>query len=120
MGLDSYVWAVDPKNALVVEDTELKLKEGNKPEELFYWRKHHDLHNWMENLYRIKGGQNEFNCEKVRILKEDLDNLEQAVIANNLSDEPLNEDYISNDMFFIAKAREAIDDGKAIYYDSWW
>lgn len=117
MGLDSYVWSVDPKKAKVLRDTELTLKEKYKPEELFYWRKHHNLHNWMENLYRSKGGNETFNCERVRLDKEDLDELEQAVITNQLSEE---KEDVDNDMLFIAKAREAIDNGKAVYYDSWW
>ena len=77
MGLDMYAWRV--KAADVVSDFEVA-KDNNdfsKLEEIFYWRKHHDLHGWMENLYREKGGTEEsFNCVKVRLTKEDLERLE--------------------------------------------
>ena len=34
--------------------------------EIAYWRKHPDLHGWMENLYREKGGREKsFNGDLV-------------------------------------------------------
>lgn len=42
--------------------------------ELHYWRKHPDLHGWMEELYRAKGGEQEcFNCATVVLTSTDLD-----------------------------------------------
>lgn len=128
MGLDMYAWAVEPKSCKVVEDLLCEYEEEYKPEELHYWRKHHDLHGWMENLYRDKGGIEEFNCKKVLLTKEDLDSLEQDVIAYKLpnttgfffGDNPPDEETLNDDLLFIAKARKAIDEGKVVYYDSWW
>ena len=59
---------------------------------------------------------------------EDLDKLEKAVTRNTLpsttgfffGNNPPNEESISYDMEFINKAREAINEGYAVYYDSWW
>lgn len=128
MGLDMYSYAIDPSKANILEDCRVELKDDSGKEEIFYWRKHHDLHGWMENLYISKGGQEEFNCQPVRLTPEDLDNLEQDIITYKLprtqgfffGDNPPDEESVSNDLLFIAKAREALNEGKVVYYDSWW
>ena len=129
MGLDMYAVSVRPSQLEEVLDTDAKLLENEKSEEVFYWRKHHDLHGWMEGLYREKGGQEEcFNCCKVLLTKEDLDNLEKDIIAKKLPQtngfffgtNPPDDESVENDMLFIAKAREAIDNGLLVFYDSWW
>ena len=131
MGLDMYAWRVKAEDA--VGDFEVARTEDgdgdSKVEELFYWRKHHDLHGWMENLYREKGGTKEsFNCVKVRLTKEDLERLASDVVANRLpqttgfffGDNPPDAESIEHDMEFIGKALAAILQGDAVYYDSWW
>jgi hypothetical protein len=128
MGLDMYVWSVDAKKVRILEDIDAEFVEDAKPEELFYWRKHHDLHGWMENLYRERGGEQSFNCVKIRLYLEDLDQLEIDLISNKLpqtsgfffGNNPPDEGTLENDMNFILKAREAIRDGKLVFYDSWW
>lgn len=130
MGLDMFAWAIDPEKCKTATDIlcEYKDEEEYRPEELHYWRKHHDLHGWMENLYVEKGGTEEFNCQRVRLVEEDLDALEQDLIANKLphttgfffGDNPPDEETLNDDLLFIAKAREAIKEGKLVYYDSWW
>lgn len=98
-------------------------------EELAYWRKHHDLHGWMERLYRAKGGTKEsFNCVPVRLSMEDLNLLESDVLNNRLPEtqgfffgtNPPDEYSREQDMAFIMKAKIAITNGAAVYYDSWW
>ena len=57
MGLDMFVWRVAANDA--IDDLTIRSEEDGRErelEELFYWRKHHDLHGWMEKLYRNKGG----------------------------------------------------------------
>lgn len=123
-----YVWAIEPKKVKILEDINAEFKKDQKPEELFYFRKHHDLHGWMENLYRERGGEDEFNCVKIRLHEQDLDNLEQDVINKNLphttgfffGDQPVTDEDVENDLLFIAKARQAIKQGKVVFYDSWW
>jgi hypothetical protein len=129
MGLDMYAWRVKAEDA--IGDFEIARNEGEdaKVEEMFYWRKHHDLHGWMERLYRAKGGTKEsFNCVSVRLTMEDLQQLESDVLANKL---PVTEGFffgtnppdawsMSQDMEFISKAKVAIAAGDAVYYDSWW
>jgi hypothetical protein len=129
MGLDMYAWRVKAEDA--IGDFEIARNEENsaKVEELAYWRKHHDLHGWMERLYRLKGGTKEsFNCVPVQLSMVDLNALENDVL-NNLLPETQGfffgtnppDDYSKNqDMEFIAKAKVAISEGDAVYYDSWW
>ena len=126
MGLDMYAFRVKAEDAL--GDFEIA-KPEDKHEEIMYWRKHHDLHGWMERLYRAKNGTKEsFNCIPVRLTMEDLNNLEADVLAGNLPQtqgfffgvNPPDEDSKLQDMEFIGKAKIAIAEGDAVYYDSWW
>ena len=126
MGLDMYAFRVKAADAL--GDFEIASTE-DKHEEIMYWRKHHDLHGWMERLYRAKGGAKEsFNCVPVRLTMADLNNLEEDVLLNNLpqtqgfffgTNAP-DEDSKLQDMEFISKAKIAISQGDTVYYDSWW
>lgn len=129
MGLDMYAWRVNAEDA--INDFEVASDDGgpSKVEEIFYWRKHHDLHGWMERLYRAKGGTaDSFNCVKVRLTMEDLNTLEQDVLGNSLpqttgfffGNNPPDDWTKDQDMQFIAKAKLAISQGDAVYYDSWW
>ena len=129
MGLDMYVWRVKAADVVnefrIAEDT----KDGdNKIEEIFYWRKHHDLHGWMENLYNSKGGTDIFNCRKLRLTLEDLDQLQRDVVLNKLpqtkgfffGDNPPGDESKARDLEFIELAKDVIRQGDAVYYDSWW
>lgn len=96
-------------------------------EELHYWRKHPDLHDWMAKLYVKKGGtDSNFNCNTVQLTAADLDALEAAIKAQNLPHtdgfffgESSSKD-MADDLDFVAKARAAIAAGKAVYYTYWW
>lgn len=133
MGLDMYAFTVSAK---VAGDNVVDLKRnddyGNalfESTELYYWRKFNALHGWMEDLYREKGGTGkDFNCNTVRLNEVDLRRLEQDVFNNELkprngfffgSQEIYPED-LESVTDFITKARQALADGQAVYYDSWW
>src|SRR3990172_2061888 len=91
-----------------------------------YWRKHPDLHGWMEALYIRKGGKETFNFTPVRLEVEDLDQLERSILSRNLphttgfffgsSDGKSSEE----DLEFIRKARIRLAEGYAVFYNSWW
>ena len=90
------------------------------------WRKHPNLHGWMEQLYRSRGGERRFNCITLRLTAEDIDDLEKAVMEDNL---PYTEGFFfgesrpehkDDDIEFIRDAREAFQEGSQVYYDSWW
>jgi hypothetical protein len=130
MGLDMYAFRVKAEDVIDdfnVRDDSMGRKEPL--EEIAYWRKHHDLHGWMERLYRSKGGTKEsFNCVPIRLTEQDLDALEFDIDNNKLPEtqgfffgtNPPDEESNEYDLEFIQKARESIYAGDAVYYDSWW
>ena len=119
MGLDQFAYSID--------------SEGNKTE-IAYWRKHPNLQGWMENLWYKKNcpnahenSPNEFNCVPVELNYDDLNALEDAVRGYGLPDtvgfffgDNSDNHYQEQDLEFIQKAREALDSGLEVYYDSWW
>jgi len=130
MGLDMYAFRVKAED--VIDDFNIRSEDAGRAEpleELAYWRKHHDLHGWMERLYRSKGGDKEsFNCVPVRLTKTDLDILEHDVLNGKLPEtqgfffgtNPPDAWTMEQDMKFIGSAKLAIAQGDAVYYDSWW
>lgn len=128
MGLDMYGYAVN---------------QNGEQEELQYWRKHPNLHGWMEQKWidrgrpvpdgkklqtDIMGVEVEpcFNCIPLELFPEDIAELEQVVITRSL---PLtagfffgwsSDDDFEDDTNFILKARQAFAEGKRVFYDSWW
>lgn len=126
MGLDMYAYRVSKKNR--ISEVEFKFDE-NDVYEFFYWRKHHDLHGWMEKLYYAKGGEDDnFNCVPVELTLEDLDKLERDIKNRKLphtegfffGNFPPDDDSDKNDFLFIEQARDYIKKGYAVYYNSWW
>lgn len=122
MGLDQYAKA--RKGEPVEKDGELEYPESY---ELAYWRKHPNLQGWMEELYRNKGGEEEFNCVDVELTLEDLDNLEAAINGKEMPEtsgfffgDDADEHYKETDLKFIEDARKAINDGFTVVYSSWW
>ena len=95
--------------------------------DLFYWRKHPNLHGWMEALYRSKGGTGEdFNVSPVRLEPADLDALEAPSRPTN-SPSPRDSSSASpgpkieqDDLAFIQQARAALNNGLNVFYTSWW
>ena len=125
MGLDMFAFAVSKRDAI----GEFEMAKECEKEELHYWRKHHDLHGWMEKLYRDKGGDaDSFNCIPVQLTVDDLDDLQQAILDDNLprtegfffGDNPPDLETMREDLIFVQKCRMAIKEGKVVYYDSWW
>ena len=123
MGLDQFAYSID--------------SAGNKTE-IAYWRKHPNLQGWMENLWESKGRPNQnadsdpmglsnFNCVPVELTYEDLDGLEHDIQQNRMPQtvgfffgSDSDEHYRSQDLEFIQNARQALDNGSKVYYDSWW
>ena len=133
MGLDMYAYTmraefVGDRQTDVMPTTDEE-REQAELTEIAYWRKFNHLHGWMENLYREKGGQEEiFNCRTVRLELEDLARLEQALKNGELKHTPGfffgGEEIYAEDIkatnAFIATARDAIQNGLTVFYDSWW
>lgn len=130
MGLDMYAYRVanpeEPSPIHLITEADYKPFEGADVEEIFYWRKHPNLHGWMEELYRKKGGKaDQFNCVNLVLNKEDIEDLEKCI-----TDETLPETvgfffgtsgaYKDIDLGFIKIAKSEIEAGNIVYYTSWW
>lgn len=121
MGLDMYAEITpDPVTSPV------DFKVENRAE-IHYWRKHPDLHGWMEQLYYDKGGTaDSFNCVSVALTSEDLDRLESDIQGAGLPETSgfffgdSDGSEAKDDLAFIKKARQAIITGCTVYYTSWW
>ncbi len=125
-----FAYSVSPEDAL----TPFKIKKEANREEIHYWRKHHDLHGWMENLWKDKLSfsknlpKKQFNCQPIALSLTDLEELEKALYEGDLPEttgfffgnNPPDEETRKDDMEFIRKAREEIEKGRVVYYDSWW
>jgi hypothetical protein len=123
MGLDMYAFSTKAKPTTEVDFSTKNFEQ----EEIHYWRKHPNLRGWMQNLYDAKGGtESNFNGDCVVLDSEDLDNLEQDIKDGNLPDTSgfffgqSGNDEDEDDLLFVSKAREAIANGKTVYYTSWW
>lgn len=95
------------------------------------WRKHPNLHGWMERRWRgmpwHRGANKAFNyATRLPLDEQTLDALEHAVRQGQLpptAGPQFGESWASeqeSDLEFIAKAREALAAGKYVYYTSWW
>ena len=139
MGLDQYAYARKGEPQLETQTYTCEDLEGNEFErtetqeiwedqmELAYWRKHPNLQGWMEQLWREKGGEGEFNCVDVELDAADLEKLEQDIDYGDLPEtegfffgNPSDDRYREGDLEFIRTAREHLSMGYKIVYTSWW
>ena len=129
MGLDQYAYA---------RPVGVESDGGNNNEELAYWRKHNRLHGWMEDLYQDKGNVlteegfgSSFNCVEVELTESDIEQLEAHIEQKSLPETggfffgddsyaEYEEYYKEDDLNFVSNARQAIADGKKVFYNSWW
>lgn len=120
MGLDQYAYATTaPRKGKFAKRTELS-----------YWRKHANLEGWMAEKYNDQNPDNtsDFNCLKLYLGLDDLDELEEAINNNRL---PHTEGFFfgasdqseaarQHDLEFVSKARWHLQNGDRVYYTSWW
>ena len=95
--------------------------------ELAYWRKHPNLQGWMEELWREKGNDGEFNCVDLELTLGDLEALEETLDESALPETAgfffgsnADDHYAEADREFIVQARAAIKQGYTVVYHSWW
>ena len=130
MGLDTNAYKVHPGN-LVDPDQQVNLEFKDTEEgpiiEIAYWRKFHQLHGWMEKLYRQKGGGGDFNCDSVRLMPVDLLQLAldaekglPSVVGLFFGNGEWTEEDKEEVLEFCVLANKAIADGYVVFYDSWW
>ena len=128
MGLDSYFYAVKKEHVLTDDEINFKINPDVKHDEFRYYRKHNQLHGWMEQLYKEKGGDNEdVNLSKIRLNETDLNKLKkdvrlglpdaQGFFWGHLTiDKAVKMEYYD----LIKECKDKIKDGYVIYYNSWY
>ena len=111
-----------------------------KPREIAYWRKHPNLHGWMEKLWHQKrnaennpvvesvdevGGS--FNGVELELTYDDLAELERAVTHGQLPSttgfffgNEADDYYRESDLNFIKNARAELFCGLKVFYTSSW
>ena len=137
MGLDQYAYIASKANQqdefyedAVYDETVKQYVNPNvtKPREIAYWRKHPNLHGWMEQLAEQKGLEyGSFNGIELELSWEDLDALERAVTHNQLPEthgfffgDSSDEYYREQDLQFIKEARAELFLGLKVFYNSSW
>ena len=143
MGLDQYAYVAAKsgqrdefyEGAEFNQDTrEFENKTTTRPREIMYWRKHPNLQGWMEALWLRKGGSNEgsewgtnFNGVELELTYEDLEELERAVVHNQLPPtsgfffgDDADDHYREQDLQFIKEAKAEIFCGLKVFYNSSW
>jgi hypothetical protein len=144
MGLDMYAYVAANQGQMNEHyenyDYDKDTSTVTKPREIAYWRKHPNLHGWMEHLWHKKrnaegkpvveddgdiGGT--FNGVELELTHEDLDELERAVIHKQLPatsgfffGNPSDEHYYESDLSFIKNARAELFFGLKVFYNSSW
>ena len=98
-----------------------------KPVEIQYWRKHPHLHGWFNRLWESQGNVGDFNGDELELTLENLDDLQITVMAKKLPQTSgfffggdADDHYLATDLEFITKARQAINQGLRVFYNSSW
>jgi len=120
---------------------ELVNTKMNKPREIAYWRKHPNLHGWMEQLWRdkkylvqttdasapVQSDSDTFNGIEMELTAEDLDELERAVTHRQLPatsgfffGDNSDQHYRDSDLAFVKAARIEMFMGLKVFYNSSW
>lgn len=109
-----------------------------EPREIAYWRKHPNLHGWMEKLWMKKLAAegktpqdsdwgSSFNGIELELTWEDLDELEKTIKKEKLPStrgfffgENSDSHYREHDLDFIRKAKAEVFVGLKVFYNSSW
>ena len=134
MGLDMYAYVGKPGQR---EDYWYKSLDRdstvNMIRDIAYWRKHPNLHGWMEQLWVSKGkpgrkhDDSEFNGIELELTWEDVDALERAVKHGMLPStdgfffgNPSDDVYYERDLEFCINAKTELFLGLKVFYNSSW
>ena len=140
MGLDmyAYVAAKEGQQREFYESAEFDdnakdfvNKTVEQPREIAYWRKHPNLHGWMEQLWKSRNGGNgdsaNFNGIELEITWDDLEILELDIMSGTLPStsgfffgNEADEHYKEQDLKFVRDARAELFCGLKVFYNSSW
>jgi hypothetical protein len=119
MGLDMYAY---------VASKEADHDTASSSRELAYWRKHPNLHGWMERLAESKNIKyNTFNGVELELTYDDILQLEEDVKHQRLPatsgfffGEASDDYYLTRDLEFIKQAKAELFLGLRVFYNSSW
>jgi len=142
MGLDMYAYVASKKGqqSEYYETAEFDKTVNEfvsttvtKPYELAYWRKHPNLHGWMEQLWISKGRPRQsvawpvFNGIELELTWDDLDKLERDIRQGRLPNtegfffgNPSDNYYYEQDLEFVKNAKAEVFLGLKVFYNSSW
>jgi len=136
MGLDMYAYVAtkEGQQRAFYESAEFDddvkdfvSKTVTPPREIAYWRKHPNLHGWMQRLWESRGNSGAFNGDELELTYDDLEILELDIIAGSLPGttgfffgEPADAHYRDQDLAFIRNARAELFMGLRVFYNSSW
>ncbi len=136
MGLDMYAYVAARAGAQADYDEGKawdKEKGGmvnpsvTEPREIAYWRKHPNLHGWMQRLWESKGNSGEFNGVELELTWDDLEQLEQDIRSKNLPNtsgfffgNDADDHYREHDLKFVREAKAEAFLGLKVFYNSSW
>ena len=143
MGLDMYAYVgTQGQRDVFYEGSEFNKELGefvnptvSKPRELAYWRKHPNLHGWMEKLWIQKTNaqtdrddrDSGFNGIEMELTWEDIERLEHDILASRLPHtqgfffgDPSDDYYREQDLAFVRNAKAELFCGLKVFYNSSW
>lgn len=131
MGLDMYAYAAQKgQHRQYWEDYDFEKNTSSvpKPREIAYWRKHPNLHGWMERLAEQKNlDYDSFNGVELELTWEDLEALEQDIRNKQLPGttgfffgDNADDHYREDDLAFVRNAKAELFCGLKVFYNSSW
>ena len=136
MGLDMYAYVAAKAGAQAEfsegaswdkEKGAMVNPNATEPREIAYWRKHPNLHGWMQRLWESKGNSGEFNGDELELTWEDLEQLEQAIRDKTLPPtggfffgRDADDEYREQDLKFVREAKAEAFLGLKVFYNSSW
>jgi hypothetical protein len=135
MGLDMYAYvaarAGQQQEYWESYVTETEKSSVTKPREIAYWRKHPNLHGWMEQLWRGRNTDSSvdptFNGVELELTWEDLEQLEEDIKNGRLPSttgfffgSDSDDYYRLQDLEFVRQARAELFTGLKVFYNSSW
>ena len=119
MGLDMYAYVASKAN-----------DDWDNHQDIAYWRKHPNLHGWMEELAEKKGLEyHSFNGIEVELTWEDVDQLEKDIKSGVVASmetigpffgNPSDDFYYENDLQFCVDAKAELFLKRKVFYNSSW
>ena len=142
MGLDMYAYAAarEGQQDEYYDGVEFNKETGqyenakvSKPIEIAYWRKHPNLHGWMERLWEEKGRPGAesptetFNGVELELTWDDIEQLEFDIQEDNLPGttgfffgDDSDDYYKEQDLEFVKQAKADLFLGLKVFYNSSW